>query len=144
MQTAVNLYLDSSSFLKLFLEEDGSSHIAEISSSAERVSISAVGYSEARSALARARLGGRIQASDYDDILQRFEQTWATFNVPDVTEPLVRLAGDLAEKYVLRGFDAIHLASAVTLQRKLGEPITFSAFDDRLSESAASEGLLLP
>lgn len=86
----------------------------------------------------------RLSAVDYDASLESLDDTWRKFVIADVTEPLVRLAGDLAERYLLRGFDAIHLASAVTLQRELGEPITFSAFDDHLSESAASEGLLLP
>jgi hypothetical protein len=86
----------------------------------------------------------RIAEDEYQNTLQRFEDTWRTLIIADVTEPLVLLAGDLAERYVLRGFDAIHLASAVTLHRELDEPITFSAFDDRLNGSAASEGLLLP
>lgn len=82
--------------------------------------------------------------NEYAATLDRFETTWRTLIIADVTQPLVRLAGDLAERYVIRGFDAIHLASAVTLQRELDEPITFSAFDDRLNQSAAEEGLTLP
>lgn len=140
----MNLYLDTSSLLKLFLEEDGSTRVARICSHATRISISIVGYPEARSGLARARLGGRTSVRNYDDTLQRFEATWATLNIADVTDPLATLAGNLAEKHVLRGFDAIHLASAITLQRELSEPMTFSAFDDRLNGAARIEGLLLP
>jgi hypothetical protein len=33
------------------------------------------------------------------------------------------LAGDLAEKHSLRGFDSIHLASALTLQRQLASSV---------------------
>jgi len=42
------------------------------------------------------------------------------------------MAGDLAEKHDVRGFDAIHLASAVALREKLASDITFSCYDMRL------------
>ena len=35
-----------------------------------------------------------------------------SFKDRGITDGLLRLAGDLAEKYLLRGFDSIHLASA--------------------------------
>jgi uncharacterized protein len=55
---------------------------------------------------------------------------------------LAHSAGDLAEKHLLRGFDAVHLASAVILREELTEPIRFLAFDDRLMTAAAAEGLV--
>ena len=140
----MNLYLDTSSLLKLFIQEAESDFVSQLSESAVSLYASRVGYAEARAGLARAREMLRIPEEEYSSTLDRFEASWRTFIISDVTQPLVRIAGDLAERYVLRGFDAIHLASAATLQRELGEPITFSAFDDRLNESAASEGLLLP
>jgi len=41
----------------------------------------------------------------------------------------------------LRAGDAIQLASALLLQRELEEPVTFAAYDERLKETAAAEGL---
>lgn len=140
----MNLYLDTSSLLKLFLEEPGVDIVSGLAAAADRLHISRVGYVEGRAGLARARQLSRIAAEEYSATLGRFETTWRDLVIADVTEPLVRLAGDLTEKHILRGFDAIHLASAVTLQRELAEPITFSAFDDHLNDSAAAEGLLLP
>jgi len=54
------------------------------------------------------------------------------------------MAGDLAEKHGLRGFDAIHLASAVTLREKLASPVTFSCYDIRLQNASQREKLDLP
>jgi hypothetical protein len=58
-----------------------------------------------------------------------------------LTETLARTAGDLAARYFLRGLDAIHLASAVTLRDELDESVSFSASDGRLNEAAADCGL---
>lgn len=44
-------------------------------------------------------------------------------------------AGEMAERYALRGFDAIHLASAVRLEERFPD-LRFPAFDDRLVAAA--------
>jgi len=72
--------------------------------------------------------------------IEEFEGRWTAVSVVDVSDSLVRLAGDLAERHGLRGFDAIHLASALVVQREGGQPVSFSARDDRLMEAAADEG----
>lgn len=48
---------------------------------------------------------------------------------------------DLAEKHALRGFDAIHLASAVTLREELSSPVTFSCSDNKLKKASQREKL---
>ena len=55
-----------------------------------------------------------------------------------VTSALCRQAGDLAERYELRGFDSIHLASFAEMLRALqgADDVTFSSFDDRLNAAA--------
>ena len=54
------------------------------------------------------------------------------------------MAGDLSEKHSLRGFDAIHLASAVTLREKLASGVTFSCSDMRLQIASQREKLDQP
>lgn len=49
---------------------------------------------------------------------------------------LAREAGDLAEQLGLRGYDAVHLASALAL----GEPATVVTWDDELRRAAAGCG----
>lgn len=47
----------------------------------------------------------------------------------------------LAEAHALRGYDAIHLASAVTLRRQLDDDrVHFASWDDELDAAAAREG----
>ena len=56
---------------------------------------------------------------------------------PDV----LRSAGDLAEIYGLRGFDSIHLASALWLNARVSESVDFAVFDQRLGAAASKTGL---
>ena len=137
----MNLYLDTSSLLKLYLLETGTPETQALRDRADSVATSLVAYPEARSGLARALRSRRVTPEAYETVLGAFEADWPMYLVQDVSDTLVRLAGDLSEKYLLRGFDAVHLASAVTLQRELGEPVTFSAWDDRLMSAAGAEGL---
>ena len=135
------LYLDTSSLLKLFLEEEGSEPIKRIASEAQGITTSIIAYAESRAALARARRTGRLTDDSYRASVELFEEGWSSYIPIGVSDPIVRLAGDLAEKHLLKGFDAIHLASAVTLQQESGEPISFSAWDQLLMRTAAAEGL---
>jgi len=54
------------------------------------------------------------------------------------------MAGDLTEKHGLRGFDAIHLASAVMLREKLASTVTFFCYDIRLQNALQREKMVQP
>jgi predicted nucleic acid-binding protein len=55
----------------------------------------------------------------------------------EASDSLCRAAGELAEKYSLRGFDSIHLASFAEIARRAGADDTqFSSFDDHLNRAA--------
>jgi predicted nucleic acid-binding protein len=43
--------------------------------------------------------------------------------------------------YGLRGFDAIHVSSAITTASAIRENFLFACFDERLSRAAQSEGI---
>jgi predicted nucleic acid-binding protein len=139
----MKLYVDTSDLFKLYVEESGSRAIEALAATAETMHTSRVAYAEFRGSVARARRNHRVSEVAYKEAVTNFENSWLTYSISEVTEPLVSLAGDLAAKHFLRGFDAIHLASAVTLQHELGEPMTFSAADERLMEAARAEGLLV-
>ena len=59
----------------------------------------------------------------------------------ELQEHILLLARDLIQRHPLRGFDAVHLASAVSLRSALGEEITFAAADERLLRAAKEENL---
>lgn len=138
------LYLDTSSLVKLYLEETGSVNVADMVGSAEISATSLIAYAEARAAFARRFRENAFSSKDYYRLGSQFELDWKNFLSIHVTNDIVRMAGELAEKHGLRGFDAIHLASAVTLREKLALPITFSCYDTRLQNASQREKLDQP
>ena len=73
--------------------------------------------------------------------MQEFIEDWNRFVVLEVTDQVVKHAGDLAAQRALRGFDALHLASALNLRDRLATPVTFLAFDQELTLAAKREAL---
>ena len=53
--------------------------------------------------------------------LEALDEDWETLDKLEVTEDLVREAGELAEEHAVRGFDAIHLASARLVREAYSE-----------------------
>ena len=137
------LYLDTSSLVKLYAVEIDSEKIKNISEQAAVVSTSKIAYAEARAAFARKRKEGDLSLKSLRKIVEELNRDWESYFAIEVTDGLVRLAGDLAEKYFLRGFDSIHLASAIHLKDKTRSETCFSSADGRLNEFARSEGLIL-
>ena len=133
----MTLYLDTSSLVKLYVEEIGSDDVRELVAEAVVVSTSIVAYPETRAALARLRRRGDLSPAAFAAAKRSFERQWPAFLALDVTEPVGREAGELAERYALRGFDALHLASFAEIARKAGPAETrFSSFDDRLNNAS--------
>jgi uncharacterized protein len=78
----------------------------------------------------------------YHQALLQFEQDWKTLQYYEVYEDMVRLAGKLAEAYILKGYDAMHLASAIALKEARAD-LYFLSYDVRLNRAASSAGLVL-
>lgn len=130
------IYLDTSSLVKLYINEIGSSDVVSLVSGASAVTTSIVAYPEARSAFARQHKEGRLTKKELTRIKNIFESDWKLYLIICITEDISYLAGNLTEKYALRGFDAIHLASYLSLMRKIRNNIEFSSFDNRLNRAA--------
>ena len=135
------VYLDTSSLVKLYVEEDESSKVDVLVKSSEVTATSLVAYAEARAAFARRFREKAFTTDEYNRLKEFFYKDWSRYLILNVTRDMIRLAGDLAEKYALRGFDSIHLASALTLRQELSSPIVFSCFDDNLQKASEREDL---
>jgi len=135
------LYLETSSLVKLYVQEEDSGDVAKLVPDAEAVATSIIAYAEARAAFARKLREKGISEEDHKKIKDDLDRDWESIFVIKLTDAVVRSAGDLAEKRSLRGFDALHLASALELQKAVPLPVLFSSSDARLRESAKEEGL---
>ena len=137
-------YLDTSSLVKLYVEEQDSSKVEEWVKSSRVTATSLIAYAEARAAFARRFREKAFSSREYGRLISFFNEDWDNYLIVRVTKELVRLAGDSTEKHALRGFDAIHLSSAVTLLRELSAPIVFSTSDRKLQKASQLEGLTQP
>lgn len=135
------VYLDTSSLVKLYVEEIGSPEVRAWIDQATAVATSRIAYAEARAAFARKAREASLQNETHAQIIADFERDWENYFIIEVSEGIVRLAGALAERHGLRG--ALHLASALALRGKTKLPVTFSCFDEALSQAAEAEGLLV-
>jgi predicted nucleic acid-binding protein len=140
----VILYLDTSALVKLYVREEASDDVRACVARAEAVSTSQVAYPEARAAFARRQREGAFDTDDLRRIVDALDRDLAALVVVNLDRPLARRAGQLAERHALRGFDAIHLASAVELWELMGAVPTFLAYDSRLMNAARAEGIDAP
>jgi predicted nucleic acid-binding protein len=135
------LYLDTSALVKLYVDEPKSEAVKKSVGQADAVATSLLAYAEARAAFARASREGKFAPQVYRRIIGAFEEDWNRYVAVEVTDILVKAAGRLAESRALRGYDALHLASALSLQNQASVPVTFMAFDRQLMTAAKLEGL---
>ncbi len=108
------VYLDTSALLKLYVEEDDHERVVEAVVAAE-VATSTVTYTEARAGLSRRLREGDFTDEQYRLLVATLDEDWITFDRLVVSNLVAYHAGQLAERYALRGYDAIHLASAMHL-----------------------------
>ena len=131
------LYLDTSSLVKLYVEEPGSQGVRGLVETAEIVATSVLAYPEARAALARRRREKSLTPASHRAAKAALDADWPRLLSVEVAEPLARQAGDLAERHRLRGFDALHLGSYLTLATEFrGEDVRFSSADKALAGAA--------
>jgi predicted nucleic acid-binding protein len=106
------VYFDTSAIVPIVIEEPSSMVASRLWDEADRVVSSRLTYAEGRAALAMARRLDRIDERGLREAVDDFESLHDQLDVIDITEGLIREAGGLAEQLNLRGFDAVHLASA--------------------------------
>ncbi|MGC1955629.1 MAG: type II toxin-antitoxin system VapC family toxin [Gammaproteobacteria bacterium] len=132
------LYFDTSSLVKLYIDEEHTKDVKCWAEDAELIATSRVAYPEAVAAFARRHRNGDLDKPALIRIHEALTQQWEDFAVVDVDEIK---AGELALKHALRGFDAIHLEAAIRLRGQATEvTVSFSSFDRQLNRAAAAEG----
>ncbi len=129
-------YVDTSSVLKLVIDEQGSEEAGLIWDTADAVASSSLVIVEAMAALAAATRGGRLSGSQHRRAKRNISVLFDEMSLVQVTEDLVVEAADLAEEEALRGYDAVHLASALLVDAAL-----LTSADSDLCDAASRRGL---
>lgn len=144
---AVTSYLDSSALVKRYLVEIGTSWVqAWCADPTQTIAVAEIGLVEIAAAFAGKLRGAHVTPAQYQsaraDLLTdaRDEYVLVTVNRAVVDEAI-----ELTARYRLRGYDAVHLACALILNRALTAyhlpPLLFVSADDDLLKAAAAEDL---
>ena len=142
----VNYYLDTSAMLKRYVDELGSVWLRTQISSAVSLVSSQLLIVEVVSAFNRRVREGNLSLIEYQRVRDVFrEDCRATYQIVPPTTAIVDLACVLLERQPLRGYDALHLATALTVQQSLQRrdlpALVFLCADDCLNAAAAAKGL---
>ncbi|MGH2424917.1 MAG: type II toxin-antitoxin system VapC family toxin [bacterium] len=137
----MNLYVDTSALVKLYVVEEGSETVKSLVRDAELAATSALAYAEARAAFARRHREGELAKLEYRRVVKALDADWPHLLRVQVVERLIHEAAHIVDEHGLRAYDAIHLASALELRRGLQAPVTFACWDSRLLRAARQERL---
>ena len=131
-------YVDTSTLIKLIVDEEGSDRAELIWQSADSVASVSLVVVEARAALAAAARGNRLSANQLRLAKKELAAFVNDLHVIEITEELINIAAQLAETESLRGYDAVHLAAALFV----GAAVLASA-DRALCEAAERQGIYI-
>ena len=142
--------LDASAVIKRYAPERGSRWIKGLIENPENsVTIVQICIVEVAAALARKVRTGQISWDSCQQALTRLlaDVDKGDYEIAKIDDEVVSFAVDLTQRHPLRGYDAVHLAAALVLNRALVEaelpPLTFIAADDVLCKAAEKEKLLV-
>jgi predicted nucleic acid-binding protein len=135
------LYLDTSALLKKYFQETDSDEIIDRWREATGIVTSSVAYAEALASIHRKKREVKFNNGIFEKILHLFRRDWNSFIRVEVTDELNDWIDKVVSHYPLRGFDAIHLASALIVHERLPEEFLFACYDNKLLQAAQSAGL---
>lgn len=118
-------------------DEPGSVLAAELWDRADSVVSSQLVYPEARAAVAAAHRGRRITAEMSHRAVRRIDELCAELVIIGLDPELAHAAGELAETQGLRGYDAVHLATAISIN---ADSLVFATWDRELATAAIAAG----
>ncbi|MGH9413735.1 MAG: type II toxin-antitoxin system VapC family toxin [Terriglobales bacterium] len=136
-------YFDASAWTKRYIDEPGTDAVVGLAEGAV-LATSRLTMVEVSSALLRRKREGTVGAAVCDEQLARLRSELLTVEVVELDLVVAEAATATLQRHALRAGDAIQLASALHLRRRMRGPIEFICFDQRLNEAARAEGLLTP
>ena len=137
----MNLYLDTSALIKRYIREQGTDEVNLWVAEAEITATSIITIAEANAALARAARMKNISHQTGEAAGRLLREQWPRTIKTPITERTVARAAELAWALGLRGYNAVHLASAELWQISLGIPVRLVTYDSQLVVGARQLGL---
>jgi predicted nucleic acid-binding protein len=139
----VKIFLDTSSLIKLYYKEEGTSKLDKlfIENVITEIYISEITKTEFFSAIYKKLRTGNLQIENVIDLINAFTADEHNYSIILIDREIVSFSQKLIEKYGIKGLrslDAIQFASAYTVR----EAIDFAISDDKmLNMFLLSEGI---
>lgn len=146
--TPSTFYLDTSALVKRYMAEQGTEWVEALCEDEENnaIAIAHIGLVEVAAAFAAKRRGHFITSQEHQQALNdlisdaRYRYQLVSTH-PDIIDSAIQLTG----RRKLRGYDAVHLACALALNKPLIEhempPLVFVSADIDLLDAARAENL---
>jgi hypothetical protein len=131
-------YFDTSAIVPLLVREPTTDPCTRLWDEATRIVSARLVYPEACAALTRAVRMGRLTSAQVAAATAELGDLVEQIDFIEITENLARNAGRLAQQHDLRGYDAVHLAAAVTIAE---DDVVFVTGDTDLAAAARAIGL---
>jgi predicted nucleic acid-binding protein len=135
------LYLDASALVKRYVAETGTVEVSQSIVAAEAVGTSIISRAETIAALAKAVRVGVLDHEAASTAARVFRDEWQSFIRIQATETLIARADSLAWELGLRGYDSVHMASAITWHESMDQELHLVTFDRQLWEAAKRRGV---
>ena len=139
-------FLDSSALVKRYVHEQGSAYVSALpTNSDDLLYVAQIAGVEVVSAIARKSLGKTISQRRTQNAIIQFRTDFnGKFVVLAMSSSLLEYAMQLAETHALRAYDAVQLATVLTITKYVTSLIvTFVCADEALNRVAQAEGLAI-
>jgi uncharacterized protein len=131
-------YFDTSALVKRLIDEPGSDVADDVWWTADVIASSELVYPEARAAMASACRRGRIGPKRLRQLVRSLDEMCDMVQILRLEQIVAIAAGQLAERHRLRGYDAVHLASALSIPARR---IVVTTWDGDLSAACTANGV---
>lgn len=134
------LYIDTSTYIKLYVKKDGSENARELAKDGNILS-SAILSVECISALSRRKSAEDLVDDDFRKLVGYIKKDINYVKIIRLTDEIIEMAEDVALQSTARAMDAIHIASAKFFKRTVNIDITFVTSDKKQLNVASHQGL---
>jgi len=132
----MNVFFDSSSYIKKFIQEEGSTQVDNYCQKALMLGLSVICLPEMMSALNRKVREGNISEESYCNVKQQIIEDIKDIQIINLVPEVVEKSISLLENNTLRSLDALRLACALTWNADI-----FISSDKRQIRAAKNSGL---
>ncbi len=137
-------YLDASAWVKRYYNEAGTNWVQDLFARNEVIACASLGLIEVMATLSRKRKAREITAAQFKLKARELEDDWAFFIQVQLTAEVVNNATELTKNFALRGADAVHLSSALILQKHFQDKkdrLIIVTSDHELRQAVESSGV---